>query len=144
MARDHRTRGLHQHVARRRLVDVVRLPLVAVSELLLVQRQPGVRREQLLVRQDLRGRDAVGDGRLPYNDIDWVAGERVLAFRIEYSQDDATWTQVFQSSSPDDYLVGNVVTATWTGVSAKYWRWVLESHNCATVQFIEWKGASTA
>lgn len=76
-----------------------------------------------------------------YNDLDWAGSERVYSFRIEYSNDDQTWTQVFQSSNPDEFLVGNDVTCTWPGVAAKFWRFVMERHQCATIYSIEWRGA---
>ena len=74
-----------------------------------------------------------------YNDKDWNAHEKVTSFRVEHSDDGIYWTQVFQSSSPDDHLVSdpsNTVECTWPGVIAIYWRWVAEAHNCATVRFI--------
>ena len=76
-----------------------------------------------------------------YNDKDWVASEKVTSFRVEHSDDAISWTQVFQSSSPNSHLVGNTVECTWDGVTARYWRWVAEAHNCATIRFISWRGA---
>ena len=86
-----------------------------------------------------------------FNDIDYgdINDELVSAFRIEYSHDAVTWTQAFQTSSRTDFLVGNDVTATWTPLpcrnhptacSYRYWRWVAEVHNCATISYVEWKG----
>ena len=79
-----------------------------------------------------------------YNDKDWVAHEKVTSFRVEYSDDGIYWTQVFQSSSPDNHLVGNTVECTWSGVIARYWRFVAEAHNCATIRFISWKGSEVS
>ena len=86
-----------------------------------------------------------------FNDIDYgdSADEIVSAFRIDYSHDAVTWTEAFQTSSRT--LVGNDVTATWTpnpcsglpdvaGCAYRYWRWVAEVHNCATMLSVEWKG----
>ena len=77
-----------------------------------------------------------------YNDVDWVSGERVTKFRIEYSNDLTTWTSVFETDSPDTYKVGRNVEATWAPKTARYWRWNMLAQKCATVASFEWSGVA--